>query len=208
MCGFGCGRDVTRLYVCHDSFICVTWFIYMYNFETVFRFVRVGMDAHVRHDSFACVTHSYVRYDSFVRVTWLIQNVWHDSFICVIHEPVSGLCVQMWMWVCACASACCVCAVWVVCVCVCVCLCVCVCVCTRSLFVLTVWSHCVWIGMWVFSVTHLYAREFTCMYSIRTYMHVCNTLVHTDNLKKHIDVPKNYSLSTHVRTHMHMQYTL
>jgi len=55
-------------HVRHDSFICVTWLIYMCD-----------------------VTHSYVWLDSFVCVTWLIRmcdmthsHVWHGSFICVI----------------------------------------------------------------------------------------------------------------------------
>jgi len=50
--------------VWRDSFICVTWLIYMCD-----------------------VTHLYVWHDSFICVTWLIMMhsyvVWHDSFICV-----------------------------------------------------------------------------------------------------------------------------
>jgi len=55
--------------------------------------------SYVRHDSFICVTwlihlcdmtHSYMWHDSYIRVAWLIHmrdmihpQVWHDSFICV-----------------------------------------------------------------------------------------------------------------------------
>jgi len=87
MCCITC--DMTRSYVWHDTFICVTWLIYMCDMT----------HSYVWHDSFICVTwlvrmcdmtHSCVWHDSFICVTWLILTcdmtrsyVWHDSFICV-----------------------------------------------------------------------------------------------------------------------------
>jgi len=57
----------THLYVCHDSFICVTWLIHVCD-----------------------MTHSYVWHDSFICVTWLIHlcamthsSMRRDSFVCV-----------------------------------------------------------------------------------------------------------------------------
>ena len=56
----------------HDSFICVTWPIYMFDMT----------HAYIWHKSFICVTfllhnsdmtHSYIWHDSF-------NNAWHDSF--------------------------------------------------------------------------------------------------------------------------------
>ena len=74
-------------HVWHDSFICETWLIHMWDMTR----------SYVRHDSFICenwlihmwdMTHSYVWHDSFICVTWLIHIcdmthsfVWHDSFI-------------------------------------------------------------------------------------------------------------------------------
>ena len=64
-------HDMTHSYVWHDSFICVTWLIYMCDMP----------HWNVWHDSFVCVTwlicmcdmtHLYVLHDSFVCVTWLI----------------------------------------------------------------------------------------------------------------------------------------
>jgi len=77
--------DMTRSYVWHDSFLRVTWLVYVF-----------GVTHYVWHDSFMtwladsfiCVT--WLIHDSFICVTWLI----HDSFICVtwlIH--VSFICV-------------------------------------------------------------------------------------------------------------------
>jgi len=78
--------DMTRSYVWHDSFICVTWLIHVCDMT----------HSYMWHDSFKCVTwlihmcdmtHSYARHDSFICVTWLIHicdmahsYVWHDSF--------------------------------------------------------------------------------------------------------------------------------
>jgi len=49
------------------------------------------------------MTHSYVWYDSFICVTWLIHTcdvthayVWHDSFIC--HKPLSFVTCLIHMW--------------------------------------------------------------------------------------------------------------
>jgi len=75
--------------VWHDSFMCVTWLIYVCDMTHL----------RVWHDSFTCVawliyvcgmTHLCVWHDSFMCVAWLIYVcdmthlcVWHDSFMCV-----------------------------------------------------------------------------------------------------------------------------
>jgi len=80
-----CRCDITHSYVWHDSFICVTWLIYMFDMTHL----------HAWHDSFTCVTwlihmcdmtHSYVWQNSFICVTRLTDvcvmthsYVWHDS---------------------------------------------------------------------------------------------------------------------------------
>jgi len=57
---------MTHSYVCHDSFICVSWLIHM------------------------CVmTHSYVCHDSFIFVSWLIH-------MCVLVCLAAAWCMCMW----------------------------------------------------------------------------------------------------------------
>jgi len=85
----------------HDSFICVTWLIYMCGMTHSYVTGLIHMCAmahsyvtwliHMWHGSFICdMTHSYVWHDSFMCVTGLIHTcdmthsyVWHDSCICV-----------------------------------------------------------------------------------------------------------------------------
>jgi len=73
--------DMTHSCVWHDLFICVTWLIHMCD----------STHSYVWHESFKwttwpihmCdMTHSYVWLFLFLYVTRLI-HVWHDSFICV-----------------------------------------------------------------------------------------------------------------------------
>jgi len=75
-------RDVTHLYAWRDSFICVTWLIYMRD-----------------------VIHSYAWRDSFIRVTWLIHmcdmtqavSVFHSLYLCdITHLHV--WCVDSYVW--------------------------------------------------------------------------------------------------------------
>jgi len=84
--------------VWHDSSICVTWLIHMFDVMTHSDVAQLIRD--VWHDTFICVTwlicmcdtmtHSDVAqlirdvwHDSFKCVTWLVDNVWHDdSFRC------------------------------------------------------------------------------------------------------------------------------
>jgi len=88
--------DVTRWYVSHGTFICVTWLADMW--DMIYSMCDVKR-WYVRHDSFICVTwlvdmwvitHSYVWRDSLICGTWFIcicyvkrWYVRHDSFICV-----------------------------------------------------------------------------------------------------------------------------
>ena len=84
--------DMTHSHVWHDSFICVTWLIRIYEIPPSCFLDRW-------HDSFSCVirlihmcdvTHAHVCHDSFICVTWRMpmcvmthSYVWHDSFPCV-----------------------------------------------------------------------------------------------------------------------------
>ena len=95
--------DVTQTYVLYDSFIRVTWLIYMtwliHSCDMTHSYLQRA-DSYVCRDSFMCVTwlilvcdmtHSCVRHDSFTCATWLIHvclihsyfYVWHGSFMCV-----------------------------------------------------------------------------------------------------------------------------
>jgi len=82
-------RDMTRLYACHNSVVCVTWLIYICNMTHSWDW----------HESFTCVTwricirdmtlmcmcdrtHSYVRYDSFISRICFI-NICHMTYPCV-----------------------------------------------------------------------------------------------------------------------------
>ena len=88
--------------VWHDSFICVTWRIHMYDsfwhhYHT--RDPLLLQYPSVWHDSFTCatwrihvcdMTHSHVWHDPITCVKWPIHmcdmidsHVWHDSFICL-----------------------------------------------------------------------------------------------------------------------------
>jgi len=79
--------DTTHSYVCHDSFICVTWPIHM----------RDMTHSYVWHDSFKCVTwrihmcdmtYSYVWHASFTCVTWLTlgEHACHVYGVNILHE--------------------------------------------------------------------------------------------------------------------------
>ena len=83
--------DVTHLHVWHDSFICVTWLIY----------ICVMPHSHVWRDSFICVTGLIHMCDR------TLSHVWQDSFICVtrLFHVWTGLfhviCVRMWLRPCS-----------------------------------------------------------------------------------------------------------
>jgi len=103
---------MTRSYVWHDSFVCVTWLIQMCDMT----------HSYVWYDSFICVprlihmcdtTHSYMWHDSFIcemthsYMTWLIEvshELWHESFTpsylqwCIrrVRSHVNEAC-HMWM---------------------------------------------------------------------------------------------------------------
>ena len=64
----------------HDSFICVTWLIYMCDMT----YACVPWLTECPHPAQQEWPHSYARHDSFLRETWLIHisYVRHDSFIC------------------------------------------------------------------------------------------------------------------------------
>jgi len=74
---------LTHLYVWHDSFICVTWFVHMCD-----------------------IVHSYSSHDAFMCVTWLIHTcdltcayVWHDALIRVtrlVHTETIFNCLLSW----------------------------------------------------------------------------------------------------------------
>jgi len=78
--------DVTHSYVRHDSFICKTWLVHMWDMTR--SYVLSGVPE-VVSVCICDVTNSCVRHDSFIRETWLI-HMWdttrsyvrHDSFIC------------------------------------------------------------------------------------------------------------------------------
>ena len=101
--------DMSQLYICHNSCICVTccgmgsnppilWYVW-HNSIPCHSPICHMTDSYVGHDSFLCdMTHSYVWHDSFIctwhdsftRVKWLIHkrgmtrlHLWHDSFVCV-----------------------------------------------------------------------------------------------------------------------------
>jgi len=80
--------EMIYLYVRHDSFICVTWFIHICDMT----------HSYVWHDSFTCVTwlihmcdmtHSYARENACISVICVYMwdmthsHVWHNSFTCV-----------------------------------------------------------------------------------------------------------------------------
>jgi len=84
---------MTRSYVWHDSFICVTWLFHMFicvrsatwcmSMCDSSRSAAMLIDAH-------WLPHSYVWHDSFICVIWLVhmcdiphEHAWHGSFICV-----------------------------------------------------------------------------------------------------------------------------
>jgi len=72
-------------YVRHDSFICVTWLIYMCDMTHLY----------VRHDSFICVTRRSSSTDlskPSLMASWLCSYVRHDSFIYVQQD--SSICVS------------------------------------------------------------------------------------------------------------------
>jgi len=100
---------MTHSYVWHDSSICVTWLIHMFDMThsydssicvTWLIHMFDMTHSYVWHDSFICVTwrihmcdmiQSYVWLDSFICVPWLFHTwdkaytyVWRDSFICVM----------------------------------------------------------------------------------------------------------------------------
>jgi len=81
--------DMTHSYVWHDSFICVTWFVY----NVFIRLVLV--DSFIHWVIWQCIillmwhmTYAYVWHDSFLCVTWLTHmchlthsHVWNDTSI-------------------------------------------------------------------------------------------------------------------------------
>ena len=87
----------THKYVWHNSFICVTWLIHMWDTTRMWMARPIDMCScgyfshqaeplsHMRVTWLACTrgrTHSYVWYDSFICVTWLIHTC-HMAHICV-----------------------------------------------------------------------------------------------------------------------------
>jgi len=94
----------------HDSFICGTWLIYIWDMTHLYvrhesfthatRIARQRNVCLIHHDSFTYMTHLCMGHDSFIRETWIIHNVTqiarhrniylihHDSFICMIHSYV------------------------------------------------------------------------------------------------------------------------
>jgi len=102
-------RELTYLYVRHDSFICITCLIHMSEKSQSYvwhdAFIRVTwliicvtwlihmcamICCHEIFEVFSDPAYSYAWHDSFIWVTWLIymcdmtySHVWHDSFTCV-----------------------------------------------------------------------------------------------------------------------------
>jgi len=86
-----CG--MTRLYVWHDSFICLTWFS------------RVSIrrdDVQDGGGAMCDITHSYVWHDSFISVTCVIHmcdvthsDVWRDSFVFLSGEMMGAVICDM-----------------------------------------------------------------------------------------------------------------
>jgi len=75
--------------VWHDSFICVTWLIHMYDIFTAQHHMSAMTPPYLSHDSFICVTwlihmcamtHSYVCHDSFM-CAMTYSYVWHASHL-------------------------------------------------------------------------------------------------------------------------------
>ena len=71
------GRYKTNL---HDSYMCVTWLIHVWDVTHICPDGVVYM-----HTPQSDMTHSHVRHDSYMCVTWLITHtcVWHDSYMWV-----------------------------------------------------------------------------------------------------------------------------
>jgi len=112
--------DMAHSYVCHDSFICVTELIHMYD-KT--HSVCDMTHSYMWHDSFICVTwlspdlstcvtglihmcdmsHSYVWHDSFLRMTWLhmcgmTQSCfWHDWVMTYSHVRHDSFVCVTWL---------------------------------------------------------------------------------------------------------------
>jgi len=91
--------DKTRLYVWHDSFMCVTWLMNMGCIQA-----DHVTHSYVWHDSFICVTwlfymrdmtRSYVWHDSFMRVTWLVVHMCDITRVTGWWKPIGCLKLQV-----------------------------------------------------------------------------------------------------------------
>ena len=102
---------MTRSYVWHDSFICVTWLVHMWDMTRSYAW----------HESFICftwlvhvcdMTHWYVWHDAFICWTWLVYTcdrahwyVWQDSLMCVCLWLIH-ICDIIHSYVCVCVCVC------------------------------------------------------------------------------------------------------
>jgi len=100
ICACSPKADTAQANLGRDSFVYVTWIIYMCDMT----------HSYVRHDAFICVswrthmcdmTHSYMCHDAFICVPWRIYTrdmthsyAWHDSHnhICAVNH--SNMCVR------------------------------------------------------------------------------------------------------------------
>jgi len=74
---------MTHLHVCHDSFICVPWLIYMCamaHFYTIWRVRYMTWRVHIRHMN-KCIDIRDMRRDAFTYVTWDVthSHTWHEQ---------------------------------------------------------------------------------------------------------------------------------
>jgi len=171
-------RHVTRLYVCHDSFISVLWLVYMCDVTHVYIYSSVTWLTHMC--DVTDVTHVTCL---IVCVTWLMWRMWRVSCIWITcHMKMCDMtqscyhsrktCVCVCVSVCVCAYVC----GWEreretqkksVCACACVCVCMCVhmyaCECVRVLLCMRIYI-CTWVTshIWMSHVTHMNESRHTC----------------------------------------------